>query len=141
MERPSRRQLRAMIAGNPGNYEGLGEWRYCHDCSEAFFARASEPPTGHGQHRWDPLPALDPEGQGRLAERFRRVLEESFPPERQAELEAFARRHGWELAYELRDGGGALDAEEVARWRRVVEAELDQLVDQAERITTGGPDA
>lgn len=132
--RVTRRKLRGMVAGNPGHYAGLGEWRYCHDCEQAFFARASEPPSDHASHRWSPLPALDPEGGQHLAELFRRFMVKAFSPQRQAELEAFARRHGWDLAYELRDGGGALTAPEVARWRQVVEAELDRLVDEAARI-------
>ncbi len=134
----NRRLLKAMIAGNPANYAGLGEWRYCRTCAEAFFARASEPDPGHSGHHWSPLPALDPEGKGRLAEMFRQYMREGFSPERQAELQAFAQRHGWDMAYELQDGGGALDPSEVARWRAVVEAELERQVDEAERIVMEG---
>lgn len=133
-----RRLLKAMIAGNPGNYDGLGEWRYCHDCADRFFARASEPPSGHEDHRWSPLPALDPEGKGRLADLFRQFMRKAFALERQAELETFARRHGWDLAYELRDGGGALTVSEVARWREDVEAELERLADEAEHLILEG---
>ncbi|MBN1483519.1 MAG: hypothetical protein JXA37_02250 [Chloroflexia bacterium] len=131
---PSRRLLKGMIAGNPGNYTGLGEWRYCYDCGEAFFAREGEPDAGHSEHRWRALPALDPEGQERLAKLFRRFMQGVFSAERQAELTAFARRQGWDMAYEHRAGGGALTAEEVERWREVVEADLERLVDRAERM-------
>lgn len=134
----SRRLLKGMIAGNPGDYADLGEWRYCHDCRQAFYARASEPDPGHGAHRWSPLPALDPEGQTRLADLFRHFMEEAFSPERQAELDAFARRHGWGMACEQQAGGGALSAAEAARWHGAVESELERLVDEAERIITEG---
>lgn len=137
----TRRMLKGLIAGNPGDYDGLGEWRYCHDCSESFYARASEPDAGHTSHRWSTLPALDPEGQERLTVLFRDFVPRSFSPDRQAELEAFARRHGWELTYELQAGGGALTAEEVSRWREVIEADLERLTDEAERIIAEGADA
>jgi hypothetical protein len=130
----TRRLVKGLIAVNPGKYDGLGEWRYCHECQEPFFSRASEPASEHEQHPWSALPALDPEGQARLAELFRGFLQGAFSPERREELEVFAQRHGWDLAYELEDGGGALTAEEVERWRHVVEAKLEQLVDQAEQI-------
>ena len=132
--RPTRRMLRGIIAGNPGNYAGLGEWRYCHDCQEAFFARASRPDPGHSAHRWSALPALDPEGQAHLAELFRAFIREAYPPARQSQLEAFAKRCGWDMAYELQDGGGALSAPEVVPWRKVVDAELERLTDEAECI-------
>ena len=131
--KPTRRLLRGIIAGNPGDYAGLGEWRYCHPCQEAFFARASDPVSEHEDHRWSPLPALDPEGQGRLAALFRTMMVQAYPPARQAELEAFARRAGWDMAYELRDGGGALTALEVIPWRQVLDAELERLIGEAER--------
>lgn len=136
----TRRLLRGLIAGNPANYAGLGEWRYCHDCQEAFFARAGQAASAHDAHRWGALPALDPEGQGRLAELFRAVMQQAYPPERQAELAAFARRAGWDMAYELRDGGGALTPEEAVPWRQAIEAELDRLVGEAERLIAAGPE-
>jgi hypothetical protein len=132
--KPTRRLLRGVVAGNPGNYAGLGEWRYCHQCQETFFARASQPAPAHEAHRWSSLPALDPEGQSRLAELFRAMMPQAYPPARQAELEAFAERAGWDMAYELRDGGGALTALEVIPWRKVLDAELERLIDEAERI-------
>jgi hypothetical protein len=137
----TRRLLKAMVAGNPGNFAGLGEWRYCHTCDEAFFARASEPDAGHADHHWSPLPALDPEGQDHLAKLFRQYMRRAFSSQRRAELATFARTHGWDLAYELQDGGGALTAVEVARWREVVEAEMERLVDQAEQIVAEGAQA
>lgn len=133
----TRRQLRGLIAGNPGNWAGLGEWRYCHDCQETFYARASQGEPGHRAHLWSALPALDPEGQGRLAELFRTTMRLAYSPERQAELAAFAQRAGWDMAYELRDGGGALTMEETVPWRRAIEAELERLVDEAERLIAG----
>ena len=139
--KPTRRLLRGIIAGNPGNYAGLGAWRYCHDCQEAFFARAAQPAPAHDTHRWSALPALDPEGQGRLAELFRALLRRAYPPERQAQLEAFAVRSGWDMAYELQDGGGALTATEVAPWREVLDAELERLIAEAEGIIAEGPHA
>jgi len=129
----SRRVLKAMIAGNPQNYAGLGEWRYCHDCGAPFFARASQPDPGHGAHRWIVLPSLDPEGQTRLVDLFRRFIRTAFSPARQAELEAFAERQGWDMACEQRAGGGALSSEEAARWHQAAEDELERLVDEAER--------
>jgi hypothetical protein len=137
----TRRLLKGLIAGNPANYGGLGEWRYCHDCSEPFFARASEPDAGHASHGWSVLPALNPEGQERLIDLFRDFILRAFSPQRQVELEAFARRHGWDLAYELQDGGGALTSQEVSRWREAVEVELERLVGEAETMITGGSNA
>lgn len=136
--KPTRRLLRGIIAGNPGNHAGLGEWRYCHDCQEAFFARAGQPASPHDAHRWAALPALDPEGRGHLAELFRALLRQAYPPARQAELEAFAARAGWDMAYELRDGGGALTAQEAVPWRKAMDAELERLIDEAERMITEG---
>ncbi len=132
--KPTRRMLKGLIAGNPGNYAGLGEWRYCHSCEEAFFARAGTPEAEHSAHHWSPLPALDPEGQTGLVDLFRRFIRESFSAERQSQLDAFASRNGWEMAYELTDGGGALSQEEVAIWRQVVERRLEGLMDQAETM-------
>lgn len=137
----NRRLLRGLIAGNPGNYAGLGAWRYCHDCQEAFFSRATQPVPAHDAHRWSALPALDPEGQGHLADLFRSFMREAYPPERQSQLEAFASRAGWDMAYELQDGGGALTAREVIPWRQVVDAELERLIDEAERMMAEVPDA
>jgi hypothetical protein len=137
----TRRMLQGIIAGNPGNYAGLGVWRYCHDCQEPFFARSTQPVPEHDTHRWSDLPALDPEGQGRLAELFRSFMRQAYPPARQAQLEAFAARAGWDMAYELQDGGGALTVAEVAPWRKVVDAELDRLIDEAERIIAEGQNA
>jgi hypothetical protein len=134
----TRRLLRGIIAGNPGNYAGLGAWRYCHDCQESFFTRATQPDLNHETHRWSALPALDPEGQGRLAELFRAFMRQAYPPERQAQLEAFAARAGWDMAYELQDGGGALTALEVVPWRSVMDTELERLIDEAERIIAEG---
>lgn len=135
------RQLKGMIAGNPGRYEGLGEWRYCRDCREAFYARASEGEPGHSGHRWVAMPALDPENQGRLVALFRDFIRQAFSPERQAELESFARRQGWDMAFEHRAGGGALSTEEVDRWRQVVEAELNRLIEEAKRMIAEDPHA
>jgi len=126
-----------MIAGNPGCYEGLGAWRYCHDCQEAFFARASQPDPGHDGHRWSALPALDPEGQGRLAGIFRAFMRQAYSPARQKQLEEFAERAGWDMAYELQDGGGALTAPEAVPWRGAMDAELERLIDEAEGIVKG----
>ncbi len=132
--KPTRRLLKGLIAGNPGNYAGLGEWRYCHQCEETFFARAGTPESEHSAHRWSSLPALDPEGRSVLADLFRLFIVEVFTPERQAQLGAFARRHGWEMAYELVDGGGALNQTEAATWHQAVERRLEDLVDQAESM-------
>lgn len=137
----TRRLLRGIIAGNPGDYTGLGAWHYCHDCQETFFARATQPASKHNAHRWSALPALDPENQGRLAEIFRSFMRQAYPPARQAQLEAFAARAGWDMAYELKDGGGALTPAEVVPWRERMEAELDRLLDEAERIIAEGTNA
>ena len=68
---------------------------------------------------------------------FRDFIRRAFSPERQAELAAFARRQGWDMAFEYRAGGGALTSEEVERWREVVEADLNRLIEEAKHIIAG----
>jgi hypothetical protein len=76
------------------------------------------------------MPSLNPDGSKILERAFQRFITR-WTPERQEQLETFARRRGWDMAMELRYGGGALEESEVTEWRVIVDARLEQLVKQA----------
>jgi hypothetical protein len=131
------RMLIGAIAGNPASFEGSGEYRFCRTCDAIFFTSASAPDTAHDAHDWFALPALNPDGSNKLAIAFQRYITR-WSPERQAELERFALKKGWDLAMELQYGGGALDDAEAAEWQQIVNARLEQLMRQTrERIAAG----
>lgn len=124
------RMLIGAIAGNPASFETSGEYRYCRTCDVIFFTSAKKPDNSHAEHNWFALPALSPDGSDKLAKAFQRFMTQ-WPKERQAELERFAQRKGWDMAMELKYGGGALDDQEAAEWQQIVNARLDQLMHQA----------
>ena len=86
--------------------------------------------AAHDDHRWFALPSLSPDGSDKLARAFQRFITR-WSPERQKQLEAFARKKGWDMAMELKYGGGALDDDEVSEWQEIVNGRLDQLMRQA----------
>lgn len=127
------RMITGAIAANPGRYEGAGEYRYCGACEAIFFTRAAKPETAHDQHVVVALPALNQDASDRMSRAFQ-VFIKQWPEQRRQEIEQFALRRGWDLAMEHHDGGGALDDDEVAQWRTIVEAELRRLVGEARKL-------
>ena len=124
------RMLIGAIAGNPGDFNGAGEYRYCRTCTVIFLTAAKTPDTTHNTHDWFVLPALNPDGSQILSRAFQRFIV-NWSPERQAQLANFATKRGWDMAMELKYGGGALEEHEAAEWRKIVDARLDQLMKQA----------
>jgi hypothetical protein len=118
------------IANNPATFEGAGEYRCCRTCEQIFYTSAKQPETTHDAHDWFALPSLNPDGSKILERAFQRFIAR-WTAERQEQLETFARRKGWDMAMELKYGGGALEEAEVAEWQEIVNARLDQLVRQA----------
>jgi hypothetical protein len=123
------RMLIGAIAGNPGAYTGAGEYRYCRACELIYYTTAKKPDTAHDDHDWVALPSLNPDGGGKLIKAFQRFITR-WPQPRQEELEKFALRRGWDMAMELKYGGGGLDDQEAAEWQEIVNARLEQLVRQ-----------
>jgi hypothetical protein len=124
------RMLIGAIASNPGTYEGAGEYRCCRACEMIFFTSAKAPDAAHADHPTFALPALNPDGSGKLARAFQRYVER-WPQARREQLDTFAARKGWDMAMELKYGGGALEDEEAAEWQEIVNARLEQLAKQA----------
>ena len=124
------RMLIGAIANNPATFEGAGEYRCCRTCEQIFYTSTKQPDTTHDTHDWFVLPSLNPDGSKILERAFQRFITR-WTPERQEQLETFARRKGWDMAMELKYGGGALEEAEVAEWQEIVSARLDQLVKQA----------
>src|SRR5262245_44915367 len=124
------RMLIGAIANNPATFEGAGEYRCCRTCELIFYTSAKQPDTSHDAHDWFALPSLNPDGSKILERAFQRFITR-WSPERQQQLETFARRKGWDLAMELKYGGGALEEGEVAEWQEIINARLDQLAKQA----------
>ncbi len=127
------RMLIGAIANNPAAFEGSGEYRCCRTCELLFYTSAKQPDTTHDTHDWFVMPSLNPDGSQILERAFQRFITR-WTPERQEQLETFARRRGWDMAMELRYGGGALEESEVTEWRVIVDARLDQLVKQAREL-------
>lgn len=127
------RMLIGAIANNPAAFEGAGEYRCCRTCELLFYTSAKQPDTTHDPHDWFVMPSLNPDGSKILERAFQRFITR-WTPERQEQLETFARRRGWDMAMELRYGGGALEESEVTEWRVIVDARLDQLVKQAREL-------
>ena len=76
------------------------------------------------------LPSLNPDGSNILVRAFQRFIAR-WPKERQEQLDRFASKKGWDMAMELKYGGGALEEDEVAEWQEIVNARLDQLMRKA----------
>jgi hypothetical protein len=121
------RMLIGSIANNPANYEGEGEWRYSIPNEALYFSSVKEPDQ-MDQQPWLPLPALDPDGSRRKERAFKLFIKRRWVPSRQKELEEFARKRGWDLAMELKYGGGALEDNEAEEWQYVINRELERLV-------------
>ena len=124
------RMLIGAIANNPAAFGEAGEYRFCRTCDLIFFTSARAPDTAHDDHSWFALPALNPDGSNILTRAFQRFIKR-WPAERQEQLERFALKKGWDMAMELKYGGGALEEVEVAEWQEIVNARLDQLMRQA----------
>jgi hypothetical protein len=65
-----------------------------------------------------------------MEQAFKRFIKRRWPPSRQEELERFALRRGWNLAMELKYGGGALEDHESEEWQYVVNRELERLAQE-----------
>lgn len=124
------RMLIGAIAGNPASFQSAGEYRFCRTCELIYFTSARQTDPSHDEHQWFVLPALNPDGSGKLARAFQRYITR-WSPERQAELEQFARKKGWDMAMELKYGGGALEDSEAAEWQEIINGRLEQLMRQA----------
>lgn len=124
------RMLVGAIASNPAAFESSGEYRFCRNCDLVFFTSARAPDAAHDEHSWFALPALNPDGSTILTRAFQRFIKR-WPEERQEQLERFALKKGWDMAMELKYGGGALEDAEAAEWQEIVNARLDQLMRQA----------
>ena len=124
------RMLIGAIANNPAAFDGAGEYRCCRTCDQVFFTSAKQPDTTHDAHSWFQLPSLNPDGSKKLEVAFQRFIKR-WTLERQEQIEKFASRKGWEMAMELKYGGGALEEAEVAEWQEIVNARLEQLMRQA----------
>ena len=123
------RMLTGAIANNPANYQGDGEWRYSIPHRTIYFTRASEPDP-KDQEPFFALPSLNPDGSGRMERAFQEFIRRRWAPSRREELERFAQKRGWNLAMELKYGGGALEDKEAEEWQYVVNRELQRLAGQ-----------
>jgi hypothetical protein len=126
------RMLIGAIAGNPAAFEGSGEYRYCRTCEAIFFTSARQHDASHDSHSWFTLPSLNPDGSNILGRAFQRFITR-WSPERQEELERFAQKKGWDMAMELKYGGGGLEDHEAAEWQEIVNGRLEQLMKQARK--------
>ena len=131
------RMLIGAIASNPGDYNKAGQARYCFKSNTIYFSSAADPAPEDENNMYVNLPALDADGSKKLVTAFKRYIKR-WPEERQAELEKFGSRRGWDLAMEHFHGGGALTDEEVAEWRQIVDARLNQLVRDAREMIESG---
>jgi hypothetical protein len=123
------RMLTGAIANNPANYDGDGEWRYSIPHKSLYFSRASAPDPKDSEP-WFALPSLNPDGSRRMEQAFQQFAQRRWAPSRRQELERFAERRGWNLAMELKYGGGALEDKEAEEWQYVVNRELQRLAQQ-----------
>ncbi len=126
----SDRMLIGAIANNPAAFDSAGEYRICRTCQQIFYTSAKQPDTSHDAHDWFVLPSLNPDGSNILVRAFQRFIAR-WPKERQEQLDRFASKKGWDMAMELKYGGGALEEDEVAEWQEIVNARLDQLMRKA----------
>lgn len=123
------RMLTGAIANNPANYAGDGEWRYSIPHRVLYFSKATEPDPKDNEPYFA-LPSLNPDGSQRMEQAFRAFIRRRWPPSRQRELERFAEKRGWNLAMELKYGGGALEDREAEEWQYVVNRELQRLASE-----------
>lgn len=127
---PTDRMLMGAIAGNPSRYDGPGEYRYSLTHHEIYFTSISTPdPKDNDQ--WLALPSLNPDGSKRMERAFKHFIKRRWQPRRQKQLHDFALKRGWDLAMELKYGGGALEDDEAEEWQYVVNRELERLTCQA----------
>ena len=124
------RMLIGAIANNPAAFDSAGAYRVCRTCQQIFYTSAKQPDPSHDAHDWFPLPSLNPDGSNILVRAFQRFIKR-WPEERQEQLDRFAVKKGWDMAMELKYGGGALEESEVGEWQEIVNARLDQLMRQA----------
>jgi hypothetical protein len=130
------RMLIGAIANNPAAFESAGEYRCCRTCQLLFFTSAKQHDSTHDAHDWFALPSLNPDGSNILVRAFQRFIKR-WPEERQEQLDRFAIKKGWDMAMELKYGGGGLEESEVAEWQEIVNGRLAQLMHQArEQINT-----
>ena len=133
----SERMLIGSIASNPGKYDGPGEYRYSLAHRQIYFSSAAKPDPKDGD-AWFALPALNPDGSKRMEKAFQQFIKRRWKPSRQRQIEDFAAKKGWDLAMELRYGGGALEDAEATEWQSVVNRELERLAGLVkERIERG----
>lgn len=124
------RMLTGAIANNPGNFAGDGEYRYSIARKQIYFTSAANP-NQLDNEKWIALPSLDPDGSKRKERAFKQFIRRRWRPSRQSELERFALKKGWDLAMELKYGGGALEDYEAEEWQYVINRELERLARQA----------
>lgn len=127
------RMLIGAIANNPAVFEGAGEYRCCRTCEAIYFTSAKKHDAAHDTHDWFALPSLSPDNNKLLERAFQRFITR-WPAERQEQLDRFASRKGWDMAMELKYGGGALEEDEAAQWQEIINARLDQLLHQAREL-------
>lgn len=127
---PTNRMIMGAIAGNPARYDGPGEYRYSIPHKEIYFSSASEPDP-KDETPWFALPSLDPDGSKRKERAFKHFIRRRWIPSRQKQLEDFALKRGWDLAMELKYGGGALEDHEADEWQVVINRELERLTQAA----------
>lgn len=120
------RMLIGAIASNPGKYDGPGEYRYSVPHNTIYFTRATRPDE-KDKDPWVAVPSLNPDGSKRMEHAFRHFIQRRWKPSRQQELQDFALKRGWDLAMELKYGGGALEDEEADEWQYVVNRELERM--------------
>jgi hypothetical protein len=124
------RMLMGAIAGNPLKFDGPGEYRYSLSKDEIYYSKADEPDPRDNEP-WIPLPSLNPDGSKRTERAFKHFIKRRWVPSRQKQLEEFALKRGWDLAMELKYGGGALEDNEADEWQYVVNRELERLTRRA----------
>ncbi len=134
------RMLTGAIANNPARYDGDGEYRYSVPHKTIYFSSAAKPDPKDAES-WFALPSLNPDGSQRMELAFQQFIKRRWLPSRQDELERFALRKGWNMAMELKYGGGALEDREAEEWQYVINRELERLADIArQRIREAGGD-
>lgn len=132
------RMLIGAIASNPGDYNKAGQARYCFTAQKIYFSSATNPAPEDANNTYFDLPALSADTSKKLITAFQRFIKR-WPEARQAEIEKFGTRKGWDLAMELHYGGGALSDAESAEWRQIVDGRLNQLVKEARHQIEAGP--
>lgn len=122
----SDRMITGAIASNPRKYDGPGEYRYSVTHKTIYFSSSTKPDPKDSDP-WIALPSLNPDGSKRMERAFQKFIKRRWRPSRQKELEEFAFKRGWDMAMELKYGGGALEDSEAEEWQYVVNRELERL--------------